>query len=125
MPGGSRPSVDSQEPARISSSPAAAPAPGRSPRIVTPSATATTGATYVITAARPGPASAISMPKNTNAAAVQNRPSTTIATIAVDDGVVAGGRIAAAGASAIDARSRLPPPAAGRAGARRRRLGTP
>ena len=30
-PGGSRPSVDSQEPARISSSPAIAPAPGRSP----------------------------------------------------------------------------------------------
>src|SRR3954469_12678541 len=44
-PGGSRPSVDSHEPAMMSSSPAIAPAPGRSPRTATPSATATTGAT--------------------------------------------------------------------------------
>src|SRR3954471_4526792 len=44
-PGGSRPSVDSHEPAMMSSRPAIAPAPGRSPRTATPSATATTGAT--------------------------------------------------------------------------------
>src|SRR3954469_4703278 len=44
-PGGTRPSVDSHEPAMISSRPAIAPAPGRSPRTATPSATATTGAT--------------------------------------------------------------------------------
>src|SRR4051794_25488823 len=61
--GGIRPPVDSHDPARISSSPATAPAPGRSPRTVTPSATATTGATYVITDAFDGPTSPISTPK--------------------------------------------------------------
>ena len=45
IPGGSRPSVDSHEPARISSRPAIAPAPGRSPSTAMPSASATTGLT--------------------------------------------------------------------------------
>ena len=43
-PGGSRPSVDSHDPARISSSPTTAPAPGSSPSTAIPSARATTGA---------------------------------------------------------------------------------
>ena len=42
-PGGRRPSVESHEPARMSSRPATAPGPGRSPSTVMPSATATTG----------------------------------------------------------------------------------
>src|SRR5436190_17153152 len=50
--GGRRPPVDSQEPAKISSNPATAPAPGCSPRSATPKATATTGLTWVITLAR-------------------------------------------------------------------------
>ena len=45
IPGGRRPSVDSQPPARISSRPATAPAPGCSPSSSTPRVTATTGLT--------------------------------------------------------------------------------
>ncbi len=92
----------------ISSRPAIAPAPGRSPSAATPSATATTGATYVITAARPGPTSVTRVPKSTNAAAVQRTPSTINETIASADTAPGGGAAIAAGVSATEAIASAP-----------------
>src|SRR4051795_4935342 len=98
-PGGSRPPVDSQEPARISSSPATALGPRCSPSSATPSATATTGFTYVITVARPGPTSPISAKNNRKASALHATPSTSTERIVWPDGVEAGAEISANGAS--------------------------
>src|SRR5207253_872128 len=82
---------------------ATAPAPGCSPRSVTPSATAITGLMYVITVARLVPASPISTEKITNAAAVQTSPRTTTDAIAPAGGTEDGGSSAAAGASSTAA----------------------
>src|SRR6476646_3254683 len=79
---GSRPSVASHDPARISSSPTIAPGPGRSPSSAIPSATAITGLTYVTTEARLGPIALINWANAKNAAAVHTTPRTTTDQIA-------------------------------------------
>src|SRR5215204_3223315 len=65
--------------------------------MATPSARATTGFTYVITVARLGPTSAISLKKNRNASAEQISPSTTIDASASADGVESGRSASAKG----------------------------
>src|SRR6266511_5775641 len=57
---GTRPPVDSHEPARISTNPATDMGPRCSSSTTTPSRTATSGLMYVMTLARLGPASAMS-----------------------------------------------------------------
>src|SRR6266536_840169 len=90
--------VASTLPPRISANATAITGVNRSPRIVTPRATATAGFTYVMTVALAGPTSAISAKKTRKATAVQTtaRPTRALSTLA--EGIASGQVSAAAGA---------------------------
>ena len=68
-----------------------------SPRMLTPSTAATAGLAYVITVARTGPISAISLKKTTNASAVQTIPSPTTDAATFQPGTSSGSESAANG----------------------------
>src|SRR6266516_4121580 len=90
--------VASTLPPRISANATAIAGVNRSPRIVTPRATATAGFAYVMTVALAGPTSAISAKKTRKATAVQTtaRPTRALSTLA--EGIASGQVSAAAGA---------------------------
>src|SRR5690606_1707434 len=88
--------VASADPRRTSTNPTSMPNVNGSLRKTTPRTTATAGLMYVITVARTGPASSISLKKIRNATAVQSTPSTTIEMVASAGGQ-AGGRSTRAG----------------------------
>src|SRR5665647_1689986 len=67
--------VPSTEPRRMSGMPTAMPNVSRSPRMMTPRRTATSGLTYVITVEREGPTSRISAKNNRKASTVQTSAS--------------------------------------------------
>src|SRR5436309_12325076 len=87
----------------MSTSPTNDAGPGRSPSTITPSVTATSGLTYVITLSRLGPASAISRKNTTSPSAVHTTPRTAIQPSASSGGAPSGGAITAAGVSATAA----------------------
>jgi len=90
--------VASTEPMRISANEMTTAAVMRSPSTAAPRATATAGLTYVITVARTGPTSAISLKYSTNARAVQTTASPASAPSTWADGMTRGQVSAAAGA---------------------------
>src|SRR5256885_76812 len=104
---GWEPPVETHDPTRIKPKPATETRLSRSPRATTPTTSATSGFTYVITLARLGPASAINRKKTSNPAAVQMMPSTAIAIRADTDGSWPGNVAIAGGSSATGAINKL------------------